>query len=271
MVKYSLNGINRLVAFGCSFTAGCELLDHTLDEKYVKLKSKADSSDWYSVISKDKEAMDKLISNREREKNLSWAAKLAKQLGLEFVSYAQVGNSNEKMIWQIEKAIYEGKILPTDLIIVGLTSPHRSMAFNIDNEEPIPFLFSNNRFIETRYKKSLYSWFDDSRIVWDYIRNLESFNLLKKKLNGRLFVASMEFPFAIGINHYYSLDNLGHQATFFRDRIDELLNSDLFIGDSNYLYGFCLRDNEKLEHGHPAEKAHQLFANALVPYFIKKS
>lgn len=269
MVKTDLESIKRIVAFGCSFTAGTELLDHTIGEKYRDLKTKSDPYTWYAAIKEDPIAIAKLVENREKEKGLSWAAKLATNLNLDFESHAIPGNANEKVIWQIEKLIFENKILPNDLVIIGLSSPHRFIHFDPKSYEPIPFVLSNESDITNRYGKKIYNFFNDGNLVWNYIRTLETMEYLRNKLNGRLKIILMEEPFRINGYHYYDLHDLGHQEDFFRFKIDSLINSELILTTEVCLYDFC--QGETLEHKHPTEKAHQQFADALVPYFIKKS
>lgn len=266
MVNYT--NIKRIVAFGCSFTGGCELLDHTLAEPYVSLKERLSPYEWYNAISKDSKAFDTLTSNRQKEKYLAWPAKLANNLQLDFLSLAINGNSNEKAIWQIEKAIYDKTINNTDLVIVGLTSAHRSMFFSNDHSEPVPFLLSNQDVFQSRYKGALYDWFDDSRILWNYLRDLDQFYLLKKKLGGRLAVVHTESPFKMQEAHYWGLENLGHQKDFFKHKLDSILASGLFLDTQLHLYQFA---EVKLSHGHPNEDAHQKFADSLVKCFVKNS
>lgn len=266
MVNYT--NISRIIAFGCSFTGGCELLDHTLPEPYVSLKERLPSSEWYNAISKDEAAFAILNENRQKEKYLAWPAKLASNLGVGFLSCAINGNSNEKTLWQIEENMYNKTITSTDLVVVGLTSPHRSMFFTEDNIEPVSFLLSNREFIRSRYKDSLYKWFDDSRILWNYLRDLDHLFLLKKKLNSRLVVVYTESPFEMQEYHYWGLLELGHQRDLFKYKLESILKSGLIIDRDLHLYQFA---DTKLSHGHPTEEAHQKFADALAKHFIKHS
>lgn len=266
MVNYK--DIDRIVAFGCSFTAGTELLDYTLDERYYKLKKTLSAFDWYNVIYKDSRAHQTLKDNREKEKYITWPAKLAENLSLDFLSFAQPGNSNEKILWQIERSIFDGTITDRDLILVGQTGPHRNMYFTNKHKEPTSFLLSNEGSIKPIFQDSLYKWFNDSRIFWDHIRFLDQLRFIKSRLNGRLLAVHMELPFNLHENHYWGLDDLGYQTDFFKFKLEESIHSDLFIDKSLYMYQF-VNDENILEHGHPNETVHQNFADALIKLFYK--
>jgi hypothetical protein len=268
MVNY--NGIKRLIAFGCSFTAGCELLDHTLPPPYFALKKELPIFKWYEVISKDLESFRQLNLNREKEKYLAWPAKLSNILDLDFVSFAIGGNSNEKILWQIEKAICDNIITNEDLVVIGLTSANRSIFFNDSDNEPVPFLLADSSFIEKSFSKNFYTYFNDSKILWNYIRDLEHYLWLKKKINNNLFLVHMEVPFLINQPHKWGLTNLGKQADFFDKKIKELMLSNLFLSQSEYLYK-DLAETDKFNHGHPKEYVHQQFALTLSKYFQKSA
>lgn len=264
MVNYS--DIKRIVAFGCSFTSGCEILDHTLPEPYFSLKKKLPSFEWYDIISKDANAFEQLNLNREKEKYLAWPAKLANILNLDFLSFAINGNSNEKILWQIEKSISDDILKSNDLVIIGLASANRSMFFDEHNDEPIPFLLSDS-IIEKKFSRHFYNYYNDSRILWNYIRDLEHYLSLKKKIHN-LYLVHMEFPFSLNQTHYWNLTNLGKQTKFFDKKINEYTASDLFLSQTEFLYQ-NLDKSDKLDHGHPKECVHYQFALSLSKYFTR--
>jgi len=147
MVKISIKDtpfdIKRIVAFGCSFTAGTEILDYQLNPYFVDLKNKLDAYQWWEKLKEDIEQMEFQMELRKKELNHSWAAHLAIQLGVDFINFAEPGNSNEKMYWQIEQKLESGEITNDDLVLVGLTGAQRSMFFSSDHPFPVSFILSN--------------------------------------------------------------------------------------------------------------------------------
>ena len=270
MVKVNLKSIKRLVIFGCSYTAGCELLDHTLEEGFGDLKKSIDIWSWFLEIHKNERIFQQLLNNREKEKYLAWPGKLSNNLNLEILSYAFCGNSNERMLWEIEDKIYRNIISDTDLILVGITSPFRSMNFDNSSEEPIPFLLTDQDYIKKNFSEHIHNYFNDSRIVWNYIRDLEHFLHLKKRLNNRLFLVFMERPGFLDQNLYWNLDDLGKQYDFFKFKVKQLTESDLFLSSKEFLLNDC-GEMDVLPHRHPKEEIHQQFANTLSKYFQKSA
>lgn len=127
----------RMIFFGCSFTSGHEIIDHELlgvsfDQcnlmKQQHLAKKRSVGEFDTFIKHSAN-----ITNdeyNERSSKRSYAAKLANRLGLEHVNYAEPGLSIEHSVLKLFDAFYSGKIDPvTDIIFLGLTTPHRYLYF----------------------------------------------------------------------------------------------------------------------------------------------
>lgn len=267
-IKENTFNVNRIVAFGCSFTAGTELLDDRLNPYFVDLKNKLDAYQWWEKLKKDPEQMKLQLELRKQEPNYAWPAHLASYLGIDFVNYAQPGNSNELMCWQIEKRFESGEITEDDLVLIGTTGTQRSMFFSNNYPEPVPFLLSNIESYKVELSDQITKYFTDDRLLWNYYRDLKSFESIKQKINGRLFVVPMEHirtelclwpsTYAYGTYRVASLEN----ALFFNKIISQLYNSQLFATIDCCLYDF---HSEKtiLPHGHLNEDAHRSFAEQL--------
>jgi hypothetical protein len=132
-----LHNKKRMIFFGCSFTAGHELIDHellhvTFEEcnlmKAAHLRKKRPQSEFENFLMKRAEISD--CQYIELSSKRSYAAKLAKKLGLEHVNYAEPGNAIEHSVLKLFNAFYSGELNPeTDLIFLGLTTPHRYLYF----------------------------------------------------------------------------------------------------------------------------------------------
>lgn len=272
MVKLAINGkifdVKRILAFGCSFTAGTEILDHQLNSYFVNLKTKLDAYQWWEKLKKDPEQMNLQLELRKQEPNHAWPAHLASYLGIDFINYAQPGNSNELICWQVEKRFELGEITEHDLILIGLTGTQRSMFFSRAHPEPVPFLLSNIESYRAELSDQITKYFTDDRILWNYYRDLKSFESIKQKLNGRLFVIPTEcinaelcpWPstYAYGTYRVVSLEN----ALFFNKIINQFYNSQLFLTTDFCLYDFNTEETI-LPHGHLNEDAHRSFATKI--------
>lgn len=267
-IKENTFNVNRIVAFGCSFTAGTEILDDRLNSYFVDLKNKLDVYQWWEKLKKDPEQMKLQLELRKQEPNYAWPAHLASYLGIDFVNYAQPGNSNELMCWQILQKLESGEITEDDLVLIGLTGTQRSMFFSNTSPEPVPFLLSNIESYRVELSDQITKYFTDDRLLWNYYRDLKSFESMKQKINGRLFVIPMEhirkelclWPSTNNFGTYRvaSLEN----ALFFNKIINQLYNSKLFIDADCCLYDFYSKETV-LPHGHLNEDAHRSFAEQI--------
>ena len=267
-IKENTFNIKRILAFGCSFTAGTEILDYQLNPYFVDLKNKLDAYQWWEKLKTDSEQMTLHLELRKQESNHAWPAHLASYLGIDFVNYARPGNSNEFVCWQIEKKLESGEITEHDLILIGTTGTQRSMFFSSTHPEPVPFLLSNVESYRDTLSDHITKYFTDDRLLWNYYRDLKSFESIKQKINGRLFAIPMEnipkelcfWPSKYDYGTYcvVSLEN----ALFFNKIINQLHNSQLFITADCCLYDFSTKETI-LPHGHLNEDAHRSFAEQI--------
>ena len=267
-IKENTFNIKRIVAFGCSFTAGTEILDDRLNPYFVDLKNKLDAYQWWEKLKKDPEQMKLQLELRKQEPNYAWPAHLASYLGIDFVNYAQPGNSNELMCWQILQKLESGEITEDDLVLIGTTGTQRSMFFSNTYPEPVPFLLSNIESYRVELSDQITKYFTDDRLLWNYYRDLTVFESIKQKINGRLFVVPMEHV-RRELCLWPSTDNYGtyrvvslENALFFNKIISQLYNSQLFATTDCCLYDFSTKETI-LPHGHLNEDAHRSFAEQI--------
>ena len=267
-IKEKTFDVKRVVSFGCSFTAGTEILDDQLNSYFVELKTKLDAYSWWEKLKTDPEQMALLLELRKKELNHAWPAHLASHLGVDFVNYAEPGNSNENIYWQIEQKLAAGEIAEHDLVLIGLTGVQRSMFFSNSHPDPIAFLLSNKTSYVHQLTEHILKWFSDDRLVWNYYRDLKSFESIKQKLHGRLFVVPMEIlnkeicPWPSSSQYETYCVSSEKNALFFNKIINQLYESELFLTFEHCLYNFNY-PKTKLPHGHLSEDAHRAFAELL--------
>lgn len=179
--------IDRIVAYGCSWTAGSELLDHvhmnmSFDECNL-IKSK------YVNNGLSLENMQKFIElydinnpiNIARNHSSSWAGQLAALLGKPFENRAMAGTGLDQIYFTVFNDYLSGKILPTDLVLVGLTSAYRLIKFTGNK---VGTLLAGHNI--TSEDKLFVEVFNDDFAVFQYYKTVSLLANLKSKINIRL-------------------------------------------------------------------------------------
>lgn len=256
-----MNNINRIVAFGCSYTSGEELLYHKLgDLDEYRKRTSSDPRMFFQKISKDKTAQKILESIRTDQLKLAWPAKLAELLEVECVNFAEVGNSMDKILWQVEKKKLEQFFKPGDLILVGATNPDRNVFFK--DHAPMSFQLPSLHWgidnsligvdeignldvvVSKDIDKNLIHWFNDDRIIWDYLKSLKVLRALNVNI-----VNAMSYNTNIQVKKYNT----------------ELFNS--MTNEIQYLQNTSMDEfaNKEDYHawGHPTQIVHERFAESI--------
>jgi hypothetical protein len=255
-----MNKIKRIVAFGCSYTAGEELLYHQLGDldEYRKSTLK-DPRLFFKKIAKNFDAQKKLKDIRAEQLTLAWPAKLAALLNVDYVNFAEVGNSMDKILWQIETKKLEMFFQPGDIILVGATNPDRNLVFkdsgpmsfqlpslhwDYDSLIGVDSIGNASTVISKEVDKTLVHWFSDDRIVWDYLKTLKA-------------LRSLNVGIVNAMSCNLDLNLISYNAELFKNIKDSIQylqskSMDSFASDSDYLAW-----------GHPNESVHQKFAESI--------
>src|SRR6056300_213786 len=112
----------RIVAYGCSITAGTELGDHHVLGKTIAevdtLKRSLGLQKWQQLELK--------YNLQEEGRRRSWVAHLARELQCEYLNLAQSGSSIDQCLLRMKNQLHNAD----DLIIVGLTYIQRALRFS---------------------------------------------------------------------------------------------------------------------------------------------
>ena len=125
--KINPASIDRIIAYGCSFTAGDEIVDHLLLNLSFKEVNKLKKN--YSNQVEFYKKFDIEFPN-DLMRQSSWAGQLAKLLNKPFISKAYPGFSISQSYFQIYNDWKNNLITNKDLVLVGLTGPSRLVWFN---------------------------------------------------------------------------------------------------------------------------------------------
>lgn len=251
---------NRIVAFGCSWTAGDELQDHKiLNIKFKesqRLKIKHGFNNFHNLRTKQDIRFGQLIEEKEMlNRKSSWAAKLAKNLNLDFVNLAKGGSSLDEIYLQICKH-KSTKMKNGDIIVVGLTSIYRMLQW----QEGKPYRSSiiTNLVTGSSIPKDVKRWNTDflwtnNNLALNYYKTIHS--LLS--LDDNIYLQFMR-PECNPM--HYADNNLSPEIHFLHRQILQKYKHRFLVMDS------FLRMDEKDSHcgfGHPPESSHTDLANEI--------
>lgn len=178
---------NKIIAYGCSHTAGAELADHLLlgidIETCNKLKKNYNSFDsWVKSYINDKKIQDQLFFPHGDDievanKKLSFVQKIADRLGVMCENNSIGGNSQQGIYYQLINDHIDKKITPNDLILICNTLPTRILL--IGERAKILPTNSENGYASTPLSqlnlyqlKEILNWQSLEHIVWNYFNTL---------------------------------------------------------------------------------------------------
>lgn len=271
----NLDGKKRILFFGCSFTSGHELIDHEFlgvsfeecnAQKEEHLRKGRTVGQFDEYIKKTAG-----ISNREYNdlsSKRSYAAKLANKLGMQHVNYAEPGLSTEHSVLKLFDAFYSGEINPqTDIIFLGLTTPHRYLYFTKHGLPLTRVMGHRNHTPEDLH-------YNDYKIMQSYYFALENFKnfcisnslqvILQPIVNKGLLLTGVvraEYELFMGIDDGWKYSKM------FRGMLLESLKYSI-DEDETLVSKYRPELHKVCGFKHPTEIAHDFFSQALYDKII---
>ena len=261
---------NRIVAYGCSHTAGSELADHLFWEKPISVteldkikRTFKNPTEFYQ-----KYPMTGLSEAVEVQNKKSWAGKVAEKFGVPIFNRGLPGSSMQGIIYSIEKDRYEGHITDNDLILIGATSMDRWMYFEKEERlgwpypaTPIfgwPGRWPSEQFYNdfTKYVAGDYFTF------FNYFTSLRYIELLSKEYDGRVLVQFMHHTMKDYSN--FVTDNTLNRR--FMSMVTDLRGFSSIVDHDLCLGNLVNWDSTDHVHGfyHPHEEIHEQLAATFV-------
>jgi hypothetical protein len=210
-MKTTINEIlettDRVVAYGCSYTAGSELMDHVhmgmSFENCNKIKklfsfSAANIVKFYNHFNISR--ADELSSQH------SWAAYLSKNLGKTFENRAEGGSGLDQIYLKIYNDLSAGLITKKDLVVIGLTDALRIVRFSENRVGSliVGWHISGNEPGDEK----LIELFNDDWLCFNYYKTLKLILSLHDEINIRfqplLSTHSIEQQHSLKYVHDYS-------------------------------------------------------------------
>jgi hypothetical protein len=262
---------NRIVAYGCSHTAGSELADHlfwhepitAVELDKIKRSYNDKRTDFYNKNPRlgSQEAM-------EAQSHLSWAAQVAKRLDVKFLNKGLSGGSMQSIVYLIERDFADGVISDNDLILVGATSMDRWMYFSKEERggwphAAIPIIGYPGLWPTEKFHNDFVEHVaDDYFTLYNYFNTLKYLDLLSSRFNGRILVQ----PLHQTVNDYIGFVSDKHLNKRFISMI-ESINKFTSIIDHDVCFGNLVNwGNQSQVHGfnHPHIRYHEQLADIVV-------
>jgi hypothetical protein len=254
--------IDKIISFGCSFTAGAELLDHHIhpDSDDIKRKNRGTSIWREEYQMKHPDAM----SLMKKEQTISWAGQVATKLGVDFEGFARGGSSVAHALYELEKLIYDHQISDSTLILFGVTQMSRLIYFNADLRLIKSFILSHPQWWPNNWDKmTVLDMHNDCMQVWLQLNYMHRLIELSNKLNGRIQIFPMN-----GIVPNKAFAEVANAYPLFKKKLNDIYSSSCVHVEES-LMGLC-KNNLKDQHGenHPKIHIHKLFADYVIGKLI---
>jgi hypothetical protein len=269
--------IDQIVSFGCSMTAGTELLDQERFPMIADVESakrKVDGEDWRKLI-KGKCTIDHWLAIQEKERQLAWPNQLGQLYNIPVYNFAEGASSFEKQITQFTKYKKLGYITPTTLVIWGFTQHVRGLW--LQNTEVTSYMLNGavvpkdvTNDINPFWITKLHS---DSMLLWKYYQCLSIVFGWAKDICNDQFMFVQALPVHLDYDHMPKWE----QEKFTKPELIEHLRNywDILRNDydnrypifKNYDYQNLFKWTEiygvRLAHRHPDLETHKKYANLI--------
>lgn len=245
----------RLVAYGCSYTQGDELLDETYIPGANEIKKIQGREIWWKTLLDTYPGLDKQEYN-ERCKFHAWPRHLADRMGIPWVNRAYPGNSIYNMIYKIDQDLANGDILDTDLVILGITSPNRLIYVDYEGRGKTLHLGYINGWPE-KFEQGypfFIKWMTDPTIMFHFSIALRTLlHMAQNRLKDQLYFVECD-PRAMHLTKYIEPPLDQSVVKTLEPIYSDFKNSGLMISDRNMYIG--QPEEYKLALGHLSEAAH---------------
>ena len=252
--------IDRIVAYGCSFTAGQELGDAEILQIDVDVldEMKRDGIITDNMrIYKTREIQEKCD---ELGLSLSWPSHLAKKIDIPYLNRGMLGTSLGDAVFRLTHDLEHGLIHDNDLIVIGATCPAR---FSALTENRFGHMAMITRMLghaspfwpsKEIHEFMVRTWGTDNNIIWEYVKLLKYLDLLSDSLGGRIKMITPLHSW----NHLIRFGYPNHMKWISNMKFKHLLDKDFCFAAA---YGDT--PHEETVHGwrHPKLKYHIKFAD----------
>lgn len=190
---------NRIIAYGCSHTAGSELVDHLYWHEPItaveldKIKRKYTATHKNNLFYNLYPALG-YAEVKEAQAKVSWAGQIAQRFGVPIINRGLPGSSMQGIVYSIEQDLTDGVIGDNDLILIGATSMDRWFHFRNYDENgwpatATPIIGWPDRWPTAQFHNDFVEHVaDDYFVMFNYQNAMRFFELLNDRTNGHVCV-----------------------------------------------------------------------------------
>lgn len=286
---------DRIVAYGCSMTCGDETLDHIFVDaltEYEVDKTKIDMGglfcpNWNATYYTPKYCSDKTLFDQDgkwlwgeqmrRTKEVAWPRWLADKFGVPWINKSIGGAGIEYAIYRYEEDLATGQINDSDLVLFGLTTPHRW--FWIDEtglpRKPLlsfPADWPSPKF-HSEYVASIGNTF---QCYWDYYLQLRHIDSLYHRSNGRVRAFHVTNSHDNAFRWFENMPNYQHTNLYkIASQVydfESIMKLDYYFKSYEYTRDWAREEPHPLYcgFGHPKISEHQVMAQNIYEYLINE-
>lgn len=285
---------DRIVAYGCSMTCGDEALDHVFVDaltEYEVDKSKIAVGgqfcpSWNSTYYTPKYCSDKTLFDENgrwlwgeqmrRTKEVAWPRWLADKFGVPWVNRSIGGAGIEHAIYCYEEDLATGKISDRDLILFGLTTPHRWFWIDENGLIKKPLLSFPADWPSPKFHSEYVATVGNTyQCYWDHYWQIQYIDSLYLKTNGRVrsfFVSSAHDNLFRWVSDATFWDSNVHKIYQKIKDLPSIMKFDYYFKSYEYHREWSKEEPHPLYcgFGHPKISEHQVMAENLYKYLTNE-
>jgi hypothetical protein len=246
---------NRIVAYGCSLTAGMELADEIIVPEFTKTeideyKNKNGIKGWMDLL-QTKMPLSEVL---RIENNLAWPKILADHFGVDYANRAVYGSNSDSSIYFIEQDL-KTFLTPFDLILVGHSettryfwldetgTPNHGCIGGVDDRWP-------SLVFHDEYKSLIKS----PHLIYQWIKDIKYLDMLSQKLDGRILqqYCSQTYKEEVVIKNIDKPSDISNLYSIIDE--DYSFNSIVEWSNPDHIHKFT----------HPKQKFHKMFAEHII-------
>lgn len=259
--------VEKVIGYGCSFTAGDELCDHIIHPDADQIKATRGIMYW-----KDRYGT---LENRQKfktiskEHELSWVGQLASNLNVPFENNAIGGYSLDSAIFRLEQDFYNHKITSNTLAVLGITNPWRVMYFNRGKQEIKNVLLSH--ITNSLDKGTILNIYSNDLLMLNYVNSIQRLIAFAKDYNINLYAVPMVNTIEKQVEVFLKEDDHVYlEALPLIKTKADLISKSPFVENRSTLYSYCENSSED-QHGgnHPKKHVHKKLADYLTNKLTK--
>lgn len=267
--------IQRAFFYGCSNTAGTELVDADLlgisfqETNKIKNKHQKNPTVFYTDLYSRLQGEDKSSKYYDEMcKQHSYAKHLCDLLKVEYFNFSEPGSSNKRILFNIMTHVTEGRFKKGDVVFVGVTSPLRDMLFDEDGNIT-NFLFGHKNSLNERQEhyESLLLMNTDYQIALNNIIILQAIESLLFRENIPCVLIETH-PYCEHSNEKYSDFEIKTLETHNLQQIYRYTINRINFAPVGSPYKY---EGERCGFGHPTLEHHRMFANELYQYLRRNN